>query len=74
MGWFFILGPSLAYADDPIPAAPEQVVVSPAQQAVNTALSTAVIEVTQAAQASDTATATVAKKNHTNKKNKKRIH
>jgi len=38
----------------------EQVVVSPAQAAVNTALATATTEVAQAAQASDTATATIA--------------
>jgi hypothetical protein len=38
----------------------EQVVVSPAQQAVNTALATAITEVQQAITATDTATATVA--------------
>ena len=38
----------------------EQVVVSPAQQAVNTALATATTEVQQAVSATDTATATIA--------------
>jgi hypothetical protein len=37
----YLLGQSTAYAEDTVPPAPEQVVVSPAQAAVNTALATA---------------------------------
>ena len=59
MGWLFLFSPSFANANEP-PAPSEQVVVSPAQQAVNTAIATATVEVAQAAQASDTATATIA--------------
>ena len=47
----YILGQSFAYAEEAAPPAPEQVVVSPAQEAVNTALATATVEVTQAAAA-----------------------
>jgi polyhydroxyalkanoate synthesis regulator phasin len=50
------MAPNEAYATDN----QEQVVVSPAQQAVNTALATATTEVQQAISATDTATATVA--------------
>jgi hypothetical protein len=56
-GLLFILPSNRAHADN-IPNASEQVIVSPAQQAVNTALSTATIEVAQAVAASDTATVT----------------
>ena len=59
VGWLFLFGPSVAYAED-VPPPAEQVVVSPAQVAVNTAIATATVEVAQAAQASDTATATIA--------------
>ena len=48
-----------AHADE-VPTPAEQVVVSPAQQAVDTALAIATTEVTQAISASDTATVTVA--------------
>lgn len=58
VGWLFLFGPSYSYADN-VPSGSEQVVVSPAQQAVNTALATATTEVAQAVAASDTATATV---------------
>ena len=47
-----------AYATDE--SSSEQVIVSPAQQAVNTALATATTEVQQAIAATDTATATIA--------------
>ena len=58
-GLLFILSPQKSYAEDlPVPA--EQVVVSPAQQAVNTALATATTEVAQAVASSETATVTVA--------------
>jgi hypothetical protein len=56
IGWLFLFSPNFANANEP-PAPSEQVVVSPAQAAVNTALATAVTEVAQASQASDTATA-----------------
>jgi len=58
VGWLFIFGPTASYADEP-PAPAEQVVVSPAQQAVNTALATATTEVQQAIAATDTATALI---------------
>jgi len=58
VGWLFIFGPTSSYADEP-PAPAEQVVVSPAQQAVNTALATATTEVQQAIAATDTATALI---------------
>jgi len=57
-GWLFFIGPSYAWATDE--SNQEQVVVSPAQQAVNQALATATTEVQQAIAATDTATATVA--------------
>ena len=50
------MAPNSAYAEDN----QEQVIVSPAQQAVNTALATATTEVQQAITATDTATAIVA--------------
>ena len=53
---FGIMAPDRAHATDN----QEQVVVSPAQQAVNTALATATTEVQQAISATDTATATIA--------------
>jgi polyhydroxyalkanoate synthesis regulator phasin len=53
---FGIMAPNEAYATDN----QEQVVVSPAQQAVDTALATATTEVQQAIAATDTATATIA--------------
>ena len=53
---FGIMAPNEAYATDN----QEQVVVSPAQEAVNTALATATTEVQQAIAATDTATATIA--------------
>ena len=49
----YLLGQSTSYADDVVPPAPEQVVVSPAQAAVNAALATATTEVTQAVAASE---------------------
>ena len=57
-GWLFFIGPSYAWATGD--SSQEQVVVSPAQQAVNTALATATTEVQQAIAATDTATATIA--------------
>ena len=57
-GWLFFIGPSYAWATDS--SGQEQVVVSPAQQAVDTALATAATEVQQAIAATDTATATIA--------------
>ena len=53
---FGIMAPDGAHATE----SQEQVVVSPAQQAVNTALATATTEVQQAIAATDTATATIA--------------
>jgi hypothetical protein len=53
---FGIMAPNEAYATDN----QEQVVISPAQEAVNTALATATTEVQQAISATDTATATIA--------------
>jgi hypothetical protein len=53
---FGIMAPNEAYANDN----QEQVIVSPAQEAVNTALATATTEVQQAIAATDTATATIA--------------
>jgi hypothetical protein len=53
---FGIMAPNEAYATDN----QEQVIVSPAQEAVNTALATATTEVQQAIAATDTATATIA--------------
>ena len=50
------MAPNEAYATDN----QEQVIVSPAQEAVNTALATATTEVQQAIAATDTATATIA--------------
>ena len=55
IGWLFLFSPNFANANEP-PAPAEQVVVSPAQQAVNTAIARATTEVTQAAQASYTPT------------------
>ncbi len=59
IGWLFLFSPNFANANEP-PAPAEQVVVSPAQQAVNTAIATATTEVAQAAQASNTATVAIA--------------
>jgi len=53
---FGIMSPDRAHATEN----QEQIVVSPAQQAVNTALATATTEVQQAIAATDTATATIA--------------
>ena len=58
VGWLFIFGPTTSYAEEP-PAPSEQVVVSPAQQAVNQALATATTEVQQAIASTDTATAAI---------------
>jgi len=58
-GWLFIFGPTNSYAEEP-PAPSEQVVVSPAQQAVNETLATATVEVQQAIASTDTATAAIA--------------
>jgi polyhydroxyalkanoate synthesis regulator phasin len=57
VGWLFFIGPSYAWATDQ--GGQEQVVVSPAQQAVNDALATATTEVAQAVLASETATSTI---------------
>jgi len=57
-GWLFFVGPSYAHATENINQ--EQVVVSPAQQAVNTAIATATTEVQQAIAATDSATVLVA--------------
>jgi len=59
VGWLFIFGPTTSYAEEP-PAPSEQVVVSPAQQAVNETLATATVEVQQAIASTDTATAAIA--------------
>ena len=56
-GWLFFIGPSYAWATDN--GVQEQVVVSPAQQAVDSALTTATTEVQQSVAATDTATATI---------------
>ena len=56
-GWLFFIGPSYAWATDN--GGQEQVVVSPAQQAVNTALGVATTEVQQAIAATDSSTALV---------------
>jgi hypothetical protein len=56
-GWLFFIGPSYACATDN--SGQEQVVVSPAQQAVNTALGVATTEVQQAVAATDSSTALV---------------
>jgi hypothetical protein len=56
-GWLFFIGPSYAWATDNV--GQEQVVVSPAQQAVNTALGVATTEVQQAIAATDSSTALV---------------
>jgi hypothetical protein len=56
-GWLFFIGPSYAWATDN--GGQEQVVVSPAQQAVNDALSIATTEVQQAITATDSSTALV---------------
>ena len=48
-GWLFFIGPSYAWATDQ--GGQEQVVVSPAQQAVNDALTVATTEVGQATSA-----------------------
>jgi polyhydroxyalkanoate synthesis regulator phasin len=56
-GWLFFIGPSYAWATDN--GGQEQVVVSPAQQAVNTALGIATTEVQQAISATDSSTALV---------------
>ncbi len=57
-GWLFFIGPSYAWATEQ--GGQEQVVVSPAQVAVNTTIATATTEVAQAVSASETATATIA--------------
>jgi len=56
-GWLFFIGPSYAWATDQ--SGQEQVVVSPAQQAVNDALSIATAEVGQANTATNNAIAEV---------------
>ena len=56
-GWLFFIGPSYAWATDQ--GGQEQVVVSPAQQAVNTAIATATTEVQQAISATDSSTVLV---------------
>jgi hypothetical protein len=56
-GWLFFIGPSYAWATDN--GGQEQVVVSPAQQAVDSALAIATTEVQQSVAATDTATATI---------------
>ena len=56
-GWLFFIGPSYAWATDN--GGQEQVVVSPAQQAVNTALGVATTEVQQAISATDSSTALI---------------
>jgi hypothetical protein len=56
-GWLFFIGPSYAWATDS--SGQEQVVISPAQQAVNTAIATATTEVQQAISATDSSTAIV---------------
>ena len=56
-GWLFFIGPSYAWATGD--SNQEQVIVSPAQQAVNTAISTATTEVQQAIAATDSATVLV---------------
>jgi hypothetical protein len=56
-GWLFFIGPSYAWATDQ--GGQEQVVVSPAQQAVNDALSIATAEVGQANTATNNAIAEV---------------
>jgi len=48
-GWLFLVAPSIAYGTES--GGSEQVVVSPAQQAVNTAIATAAAEVQQAIEA-----------------------
>ena len=55
---YSLMAPQYAFAEGE--SGSEQVVVSPAQQAVNTALATATTEVQQAIAATDTATATIA--------------
>jgi polyhydroxyalkanoate synthesis regulator phasin len=57
LGWLTLSIPDNAHATDT--GGSEQVVVSPAQQAVNTALSTATTEVQQAISATDSATSLV---------------
>jgi hypothetical protein len=52
-GWLFLVGPSVAYGTEV--GGSEQVVVSPAQQAVNTALGVATTEVQQAIDSTTTA-------------------
>lgn len=52
-GWLFFVGPTYAWATED--NGQEQVVVSPAQQAVNTALATATTEVQQAVSATNSA-------------------
>ena len=56
-GWLFFIGPSYAWATEQ--GGQEQVIVSPAQQAVNTALGIANTEVQQAIAATDSSTALV---------------
>ncbi len=53
-GWLFLVAPTIVYANET--GGSEQVVVSPAQQAVNTALATATTEVQQAVDATASAT------------------
>ncbi len=53
-GWLFLVAPTIVYANET--GGSEQVVVSPAQQAVNTALETATTEVQQAVDATASAT------------------
>ncbi len=56
-GWLFFIGPSYAWATEQ--GGQEQVIVSPAQQAVNNALGIANTEVQQAIAATDSSTALV---------------
>ena len=53
-GWLFLVSPTFAYAEGTTSS--EQVIISPAQQAVNTALGTATTEVQQAIDATASAT------------------
>ena len=53
-GWLFFVGPTYAWATED--GSQEQVVISPAQQAVNSALATATTEVQQAINATTSAT------------------
>jgi hypothetical protein len=56
-GWLFLVGPTVAYGNET--GGSEQVIVSPQQQAVNSALSTATTEVQQAINATTAATTAI---------------